>query len=182
MEAKKDIRKCVLDRRNSLSKKEWEEKSHRIIEKLTSHPFFLEAAEVYCYIDFRNEVKTRDFIEQCWKSNKKVAVPKIEDEQMKFYYISSWDDVAAGFCGIYEPHTNHLAEESSACIVMPGAVFDQKLNRIGYGGGYYDKYLQNHPNCQTIALAFALQIEEQIPCEMHDVRPQIIITEEQIYA
>ncbi len=181
MEAKRDIRKYVLNMRNSLSKTEWEEKSHRIIEKVTSHPIFLEAKEIYCYVDFRNEVKTRDFIEQCWKMNKKVAIPKITEKEMEFYYISSWDEVSYGYWGILEPDTNKLATGDSVCVIMPGAVFDRLRNRIGYGGGYYDKYLHTHPNYKTIALAFELQMVDEIPCEAHDILPQIIVTEEQTY-
>lgn len=182
MEAKKDIRKRVLDIRNSLSKRDWEEKSHIIIEKVTSHPIFLEAEEIYCYINFRSEVNTRNLIEQSWKMNKKVAVPKIENQEMKFYYISSWEDVSSGYWGILEPHTNQIANGTSGCMIMPGAVFDKARNRIGYGGGYYDKYLKIHPSFKTIAIAFELQIENQIPCEEHDILPQLIVTEEKTYA
>ena len=104
MEAKKDIRKRVLDIRNSLSKRDWEEKSHIIIEKVTSHPIFLEAEEIYCYINFRSEVNTRNIIEQSWKMNKKVAVPKIENQEMKFLFANNVHYIS--FLAIDEPFPN----------------------------------------------------------------------------
>ena len=181
MEAKQDIRKRVLEKRNGLNKQEWEEKSDMILEKVISHPIFLRAEEVYCYVDFRNEVATRKLIEKCWECEKKVAVPKIEGKKMTFYYISSWMDLSAGHWGILEPQASEEAKGESVCVIMPGAVFDKKRNRIGYGKGYYDTYLHEHPRYETIALAFELQVEEEIPYEAHDILPQIIVTEEQVY-
>ena len=181
MVTKADIRKSVLEKRNCLDKQEWEEKSSIIFEKVISHPIFLKSEEVYCYIDFRNEVGTRKLIEACWSFGKKLAVPRIEGHSMKFYYISSWEDISKGHWGIIEPHTESLAEGENVCVVMPGAVFDKKRNRIGYGRGYYDSYLHKHLEYKRIALAFELQMEDEIPAEEHDILPNIIITEEQIY-
>lgn len=181
MEAKKDIRNIVLEKRNKMTEKEWEEKSRYITDRLVSHPFFLESNEIYCYVDFRNEVATRQIIEKAWKMQKKVAVPKIDQKDMQFFYITSWDDVKPGHWGILEPCTNCIAEGMNGCVIMPGAVFDQKRNRIGYGGGYYDTYLQQHSMLRTVAIAFEFQILEVIPAEEHDIRPECIITEENIY-
>ena len=181
METKQDIRNRVLKLRNNLSKKEWEEKSQKIVENVTAHPVFLSAEEIYCYVDFRNEVGTKRLIEKCWEMNKKVAVPRIEGSKMEFYYIKSWSDVRSGHWGILEPYTDQRAEANLACVITPGAVFDKCRNRIGYGRGYYDTYLYNHPSYNTIALAFDLQILDDIPFEEHDIRPQMIITEEHIY-
>ena len=181
MEAKQDIRKRVLEKRSSLNKQEWEEKSDKILEKVISHPIFLNAEEIYCYVDFRNEVATRKIIEKCWLLKKAVAAPKIEGNRMEFYYISSWDDLSSGHWGILEPQGGVHAEGKSVCVIMPGAVFDKKRNRIGYGKGYYDSYLKSHPTYKTIALGFELQIENEIPFEAHDILPQMIVTEEQVY-
>lgn len=180
METKVDIRKRVLKKRMELSQKEWEEKSKTITEKLISHPDFLEAEEIYCYVDFRKEVSTKQIIETAWNFHKKVAVPKTV-EDMKFYYISSWEDVSPGNWGILEPITQVRAEGKNVCVIMPGAVFDFEKNRIGYGKGYYDTYLHLHPAYKTVALAFELQMLDNIPAEEHDICPQMIITEEHTY-
>lgn len=181
MEAKKDIRKRVLEKRNHMSDKAWEEKSHCIYEKVVTHPFFMEADAVYCYVDYRREVGTRSIIEHAWKTGKKVAVPKVDGDTMEFYYIESFEELQEGFKGIPEPESKHLASDENMLVVMPGAAFDTNCNRIGYGKGYYDKYLHAHPNHKTIAIAFELQMVDTIPADAYDVCPNIVITEENTY-
>ena len=181
MESKKDIRKCVLAKRNCISNQEWEEKSRLICEKVVTHPFFLQEDAIYCYIDYRNEVGTRIIVEQAWKSGKKVATPKVLGDEMEFYYIQTYDDLEEGYKGIPEPKKANLAIDDKTLVIMPGAAFDANCNRIGYGKGYYDKYLQAHPNYKTLALAFELQMVEHIPTEEYDICPQILITEENTY-
>lgn len=181
MESKKDIRKSVLEKRNLITDKEWEEKSRHICEKVVTHPFFLEANAIYCYVDYRREVGTRAIIEQAWKSGKKIAVPKVNGDTMDFYYIESFDGLQEGFRGIPEPLPKHLACDENVLVIMPGAAFDRKCNRIGYGKGYYDKYLSTHPHYRTLAIAFELQMIDAIPADAYDICPNIIITEEKIY-
>ena len=181
MESKKDIRRRVLTKRSEMKGKEWEENSYRIYEKVVAHPFFLNADTVYCYVDYRREVGTRNIIEKAWKLGKKVAVPKVEGAEMNFYYIHSFDDLKCGYKGILEPDILNPAQGESGLIIFPGAAYDRHCNRIGYGGGYYDKYMGKHEGLQSIALAFECQIEEHIPAEIHDIKPDIIITEEHIY-
>lgn len=181
MESKKDIRKRVLEKRNLISDKEWEEKSHNIFERVVTHPFFLKSNAIYCYVDYRREVGTRKIIERAWKSGKKVAVPKVHGDEMEFYYIHSFEDLQDGFKGIPEPSQKYPANDENALVIMPGAAFDTKCNRIGYGKGFYDKYLHAHQKYKTIAIAFELQIVEAIPADIYDICPNIIITEEKTY-
>lgn len=181
MESKKDIRKRVLAVRNSISKREWEEKSCIIFQTVITHPFFLDSKEIYCYMDYRNEVGTKRMIEAAWKTGKRVAVPKISGDNMEFYYIKSFGELHTGMFGIMEPQEKAPASGKNGLVLMPGAVFDKNRNRIGYGRGYYDRYLNAHPEQKTMALAFAFQVLESIPADIHDIRPQIIVTEEKIY-
>lgn len=181
MESKKDIRKYVLEKRGHLTAKEWEEKSRSIYEKVVSHPFFLNADTVYCYIDYRNEVGTREIIEKAWEDKKKVAVPKVEDSEMSFYFIQEFTDLKEGYRGIPEPEPIFPADEAHALVIMPGAAFDRNCNRIGYGKGYYDKFLNSHKIYHTMAIGFELQMVNRIPSESYDIRPEIVITEENIY-
>ena len=181
MESKKDIRKRVLEKRNCIPDKEWEDKSRLICEKVVTHPFFLQADAIYCYVDYRREVGTAGIIEQAWMSGKKVASPKVLGDEMEFYYIQSFEDLEEGYKGIAEPKQTNLALDENVLIIMPGAAFDATCNRIGYGKGYYDKYLQAHRDYKTIAIAFELQIVEAIPAEVYDICPDIIITEEKTY-
>lgn len=181
MVKKQDIRSDVLNKRNQISEKKWDEHSHLIYEKVVSHPFFLDSDEIYCYIDFRNEVGTRKIIEEAWRLGKKVAAPRIEQSEMHFYYIQAFSELEIGHFGVLEPTNHKKAEGSNVLVIMPGAAFDLQKNRIGYGKGYYDKYLQLNPSYKTIALAFQLQIVPAIPYDQYDIKPEQIITEENIY-
>lgn len=181
MESKKDIRKRVLAKRNLITDKEWEERSRLIYEKVVTHPFFLEADAIYCYVDYRREVGTCAIIEHAWELGKKVAAPKVNGEEMEFHYIQSFEDLQEGFKGIPESKQMHPANDENVLVIIPGAAFDAKCNRIGYGKGYYDKYLHVHSNYKTIAIAFELQMVETIPAEAYDICPDIIITEEKTY-
>lgn len=181
MESKKDIRKRVLADRYNLTDSEWEDKSRLIYEKVVTHPFFLQADAVYCYVDYHREVGTRSILEHAWKQGKKVAVPKVNGETMEFYYIHSFKDLKIGYKGILEPEEDHPATDNYALVLMPGAAFDLRCNRIGYGKGYYDKYLHAHPDYKTLALAFDLQVVDCIPADEYDICPDIIMTEENNY-
>lgn len=181
MESKRDIRKRVLTKRSNIEEKEWEEKSHRIYEKVVTHPFFLDADEIYCYVDYKKEVGTKKILEAAWELKKKVAVPKIIGEDMEFFYIHDFTELESGYCQILEPTKKELAQGKNVLVVMPGAVFDWKRNRIGYGKGFYDRYLQKNSDYLTMALAFELQMVDRIPADAHDVRPEVIITEEDLY-
>ena len=181
MESKKDIRSRVLEKRNCITDKEWEEKSHEIYEKVVTHPFFFEADSIYCYVDYRREVGTRAIIEKSWEMGKKVAVPKVNGTEMNFYYISQFSDLKEGYRGILEPDPQFPASDKKALVIMPGAAFDRNRNRIGYGKGYYDKFLRVHQNYSTIAICFECQLVDQIPATDLDIRPDFLITEENIY-
>ena len=101
MDTKRDIRKRVLSYRDSMDKKEWEENSRKIMNCVLTHPFFLESNNIYCYVDYRNEVETKSIINKAWELGKRVAVPKIEGEDMKFYYISDFSDLKEGYRGFW---------------------------------------------------------------------------------
>ena len=181
MVKKQDIRKDVLNQRNQMPEKEWEELSHEIYKKVVTHPFFLSADEIYCYIDFRKEVGTRKIIEEAWNLGKRAAVPRIEASEMNFYYIESFSELESGCFGVLEPTGNEIAKGKQVLVIIPGAAFDKTKNRIGYGKGYYDRFLNKYPAYRTLALAFELQMVEEIPSDSFDVKPNQIVTEEKIY-
>lgn len=181
MESKKDIRTSVLKLRSRMSDEEWCSKSAIISDRVVKHPAFLEADTIYCYVDYKREAGTCSIIEMAWESGKKVAVPKVDGEEMQFYYIRDFSELSEGYYGIMEPYTGKIADAVKPLVIMPGAVFDKMRSRIGYGGGFYDKFLASHPSFKTLAIAFEFQVLEQIPTDSHDICPDILITEEQIY-
>lgn len=156
---------------------DWHEKSNRITDYVISHPVFKNAADVYCYINFRKEVCTCSIIETAWKLGKRVAAPKVNGRTMDFFYFNSFKELVPGCYGILEPPGVHKANGENALVIMPGAVFDQKKNRIGYGGGYYDRYLKQHPDLTRMAVAFSFQCLNAIPSEPYDQKPEILVTE-----
>ena len=181
MESKKDIRKKVLNARNQISEKEWEENSHKICQKVVSHPFFLQADTVYCYLNYLKEVGTQEIVEISWNLGKNVAVPKVEGEEMHFYYIDSYSDVASGYRNILEPTTNRLADGDFGLVIMPGVAFDRMRNRIGFGKGFYDRYMAKNSHLTSIAIAHEMQLVDNIVNDKFDYCPDILITEENIY-
>lgn len=182
METKQDIRKRVLKQRIAMPKEEWQEKSRMISEKVISHPAFCSAEEIFCYVSCRSEADTYAILREAWRQGKKTAVPKVHGKEMDFYYIQSFDELEEGCFKIPEPVTAKKAEGKNVLVIVPGAAFDRRRNRIGYGKGFYDRYLEKHSECRTLAIAFGFQIVERIPASEHDVLPEILITEECTYA
>lgn len=180
MRTKQEIRKQVLKKRAELPAEVWKAKSEVLMQKVLAHPLYQHADIIYGYLSYNREVDTWELLSRALQDGKKVAVPKVQGKEMEFYYIENLKDVEPGTKGIYEPKgdASRLACEESALILMPLVGFDQYHNRLGYGGGYYDRYLQKHPAHSTMGLAFSLQETEPIPTEPTDRRPDVILTEE----
>lgn len=180
MEKKKQIRKITMQNRLLMSQKEVLEKSKEITKMVLELPEYQQADTIFCYVDFRNEVRTREIIEDAWKQNKKVAVPKVEGQVMNFYQVRRWTDLKEGYMKILESKEECVKIEvqtEDMLMIMPGVAFDEKCNRIGYGGGYYDRYLAERDEICKIALAFENQIYQELPCEEHDLKPDFVVTE-----
>ncbi len=134
---------------------------------------------VYLYLSIGSEVDTMPVLRELWKRNIPVAAPRVEGNEMAFYYIRRPEELSPGFRGILEPVTAvSLAEEKEALILAPGAAFDLRGYRIGYGGGYYDRYLKAHPGHMAMALAYEFQLAEEIFADPWDEPVQWILTEE----
>lgn len=178
MEKKQDIRTRILSLRDQLPEEARQAKSDCICKAVVGHELFLAAKTIYCYVSFRSEVDTQAIIRHAWRAGKKVAVPKVTgNHEMCFYYIDSMADLKPGFFQVPEPVTGTVAKESDALVIMPGAAFDQKGGRIGYGKGFYDYYLTENPGQPRMGLAFALQVLDVIPSDAHDVKVQMLATE-----
>ena len=107
---KQMLRKQMLIQRTSLSSDQRITKTQIITQKVIDHPLFQESEEIYCYLDYRQEVGTRDIISKAWKSGKKVAIPKVVDEKMQFCYIQNFEETIIGYKGIEEPKNSDIAE------------------------------------------------------------------------
>ena len=125
-------------------------------------------------------VDTISLVSRFIKMGKKVAAPKVERDEIAFYEIGSIRECRPGAFGILEPASYKAPADEKGLILLPGLAFDMSGNRLGYGGGFYDKYLKSHPDYPCAALAFELQILDEVPHEEHDKTVDYIITPERI--
>ena len=109
-----------------------------------------------------------------------VYVPKVYGQDMEFIEITDYEELASGNFGILEPVSDDFEEIEDGLMFMPGIAFDHSRNRIGFGGGYYDRYLARHAGLVTVALAYEFQIVDKIDSEPTDIRPHIIVTESEV--
>lgn len=167
--------------RRTLSIDEITRNSKIIIDRLLTTKEYSFYDCIYTYVGFGGEVSTQLLIETALKEGKKVACPKIAHGEMNFYYINNLEDLEPGHFGVLEPPAGNIAESHEALVVMPGVAFDRERNRVGFGKGYYDKYLGKHKSYATIALAFDFQITESIVSEPFDIKPQLLITKSRIF-
>lgn len=185
--SKQELRSRYLAYRDSLSLGERKEKSKRIWEQLIREKAFEEAENVLVYMDYRSEVMTTGLVEELFRSEKKVFAPKVEGMDIRFYQVESMEDFVSGYQGIREPEGSPeklfdpgMAKERKSFLLVPLAVFDRERGRMGYGKGFYDRYLAGAPGLFSAGLAFSCQMAGKVPTQAHDKKPDIIITEKEI--
>ena len=187
MEEKKRLRKQILALRDAMPADEREEKSRRIAEMLVSMPLYDGTDILLTYVNYQSEVDTTDLVNKALADGKRVFAPKVSGETMEFYQLTGMEDLQEGYKGIREPVCGEMFDAETVkgqmLMLMPGAVFDEECHRIGYGKGFYDRYLKRllktGISVQTLALCYECQVLSKIPFEKHDVRPQAILTEMQ---
>lgn len=177
------IRKQMKQLRADMTRTERFEKSMQIFEQLITVPEFKRADRIYTYVSMDNEIDTIMLIDYSLSIEKRVFVPRVSGKDMEFYEISDISELSPGYMGIYEPDINGKEPDYSRTgfMCMPGLAFDRSYNRIGYGGGFYDRYLSVDNKLYKAALAYEAQLLESIPAQDGDVRPDMIVTEESIY-
>ena len=195
MESKPCIRRIALDRRDLLRPEEVAVKSEAILERLFSLEKYEQANMVMAYMSFKNEVSTEQLIARCLRSGRRVVVPRVEKstpaasggvvKSLGIYEIKeAGQHMVTGYMGIAEPDASILHRVDPLeidMVVVPGVAFDMDRNRIGYGGGYYDRFLCTlRPDCLKVAVAFELQVFDSIPAASYDIPVDIIVTEERI--
>ena len=182
---KKTIREEMLLRRGELTDKEVRRYSETIIQRLTGSSFYRECRNLCIYQAFRNEVSCDTIMSLAWSDGKRVYTPVTDKtgKSIAFYQITEYTNWQQGAYGIMEPMITPDDQplQEPALILMPGLAFDRNRNRLGYGGGYYDRYLARHQGNITVALCYSFQItENELPNEEHDILPDYIVTEKEI--
>ncbi len=176
------LRKQALQRRETLAFGERLKKDKRIKERFLQLEEFQRAERIFFYASYRAEVDTFELISEALRQNKRVALPKVYPEKkvMRFYWIRALNTVSPGYRGIPEPvpEDEAMAEEADL-VVVPAVAYNERGYRLGYGGGYYDRFLKEvRKETITVGLAYDEQIIGPLPTDDWDMPVDIVITEE----
>lgn len=211
---KSELRRQILSVRDRLEPEVRARYDEKIRERVFAHPVYRAAQIILAYAGYRSEVDTAVMIRRALDDGKYVFAPKVCGTEMEFWQITSPEDLHSGYKGIPEPVERVSFPEwigrpqdpeskgtereplrrirQNVMLWMPGAVFDRERNRIGYGKGFYDRYLgrlcgsgREKRICgvrtefilTTAALAYTCQLVQELSCEAHDVKPDMVITE-----
>lgn len=167
---KQALRKMIREKKRAMTEAQIEQASARLAQLLYSSPLYRQATTIYGYLPYNQEVRTVPMLEQALAEGKRVAVPKVYGDEMRFLYIDDLSRVEKGYAGIPEPiDDGPLAEDPTALVLMPGLAFDRAGHRIGYGGGFYDKFLSAEPDHPTLALCYGFQMLDELPTEEFDI-------------
>ena len=167
---KKELRRTIRERKRAMTEEEIVSRSEKLGVLFAQSEAYKAAKTIYGYLPYNQEVRTVPMLEQALKDGKRVAVPKVYGDEMKFLYLDDLTKVSKGYAGIPEPIADEpVADDKTALVLMPGLAFDPAGHRIGYGGGFYDKFLAAEPNHPTLALCYEFQMLPELHTEEHDI-------------
>lgn len=167
---KKELRKQIRDQKRAMTPMQIQRASSRLGELFAASKLYQAAKTIYGYLPYNQEVRTVPMLQRALEEGKRVAVPKVYGDEMKFIYLDDLSAVAEGYAGIPEPIADGpVAEDQTALVLMPGLAFDPEGHRIGYGGGFYDKFLAAEPEHPTLALCYDFQMLPKLETEAFDM-------------
>lgn len=167
---KQELRRAIRERKRAMTEEEIVERSNALAEKFYNTPAYQAASTIYGYLPYNQEVRTIPMLQRALDEGKRVAVPKVYGEEMRFIYLDDLTQVSKGYAGIPEPIADApVAEDKQALVLMPGLAFDPQGHRIGYGGGFYDKFLAKEPHHPTLALCYGFQMQAHLDTEEFDI-------------
>ncbi len=173
---KKELRKWIREQKRAMTPQMVAQASAELAQKLFATSFYRNANTIYGYLPYNQEVRTVPILEQALQDGKKVAVPKVYGDTMRFIYLDDLSQVAPSDMGIPEPIQDEpIASDQTALVLMPGLAFDQNGNRMGYGGGFYDKFLAAEPEHPTVALCYGFQMVDAIPTDDYDIPVDLVL-------
>ncbi len=179
---KKNLRRKLLKKRNSLTQEKIGKKSKSIVKKILQLPQIKSKQNFFCYVSYKNEVKTHDLIKILLTQNKTVAVPKIiNKKEMLPIIIKDFNQLRPNKFGILEPQADQPIIEKIEINIMPAVAITKNGARLGMGGGYYDRFIEKHQPETNIALAYEEQILTHIPTNQWDKKVQLVVTDKTCY-
>ena len=185
IQKKEEIRKRIESQRRQLSQTDIATKSRIICDKLVRFDAFQSAETIHSYVAWRNEVNTHELIKSTLKEGRRVVVPVVDlpNHALLHSEIEQFEELQPGTFGILEPPKSFLRSVPISdldLIIVPGVAFDLRGDRIGYGGGYYDRFLRQ-TSAKKVALAYHFQIVDQIPTNARDQSVDIVVTEKGVF-
>ena len=164
------LRKQIREKKRAMTEGEILEASARLGQLFAASEAYRQAKSIYGYLPYNQEVRTVPMLEQALRDGKRVAVPKCYGDEMRFIWMEDLSKVEKGYAGIPEPvEDGPVADDETALVLMPGLAFDSEGRRIGYGGGFYDRFLAKEPDHPTLALCYAFQMLPKLETEEFDI-------------
>ena len=174
----------MRSKRASMSKEDRDIASHKIVANLIDNPIYKAANTIMAYASMPEEIQLNELFDNAFDNDKMIAIPLIIGRgTMRPVFLPTVEDLVIGDFGIMtvrQDKRQFVEFEDIDCIIVPGAAFDRCGNRLGLGGGYYDRFLQRVPNAKRVALSFNCQLIDIVPSEPHDAKVDVIITESEI--
>lgn len=173
---KRELRALIGEKKRALTEAQIEQASAELARLLFAHPLYRNARTLYAYASYNQEVRTLPIIRRALADGKQVALPRVFGEKIRFLLITAPEELCDGYHGIPEPPESCLpAQDRDALVLMPGLAFDREGHRMGYGGGFYDRFLAAEPH-PTVALCYAFQLLPSLPVEPHDVPVNAVLS------
>jgi len=182
-EEKRMIRREILLKRSEIPLEQRKLADMVIADRIIGHQWFYRAEILLGFVNYDSEISTKEILEEALLKGKKLFLPKIEKDTMVFYRIQSMDDLAEGYKGIPEPKGDteafdyELYKDYRMLMLMPGVAFDIYGNRMGYGKGFYDRFLADKELLQTysIGIGYKCQQVDRLPVDEYDIKPYQVI-------
>lgn len=178
MGEKKQIRDLLKRRREGLAPAQVQGLSEKICRNIRRQPWFLQAGTVCFYYPLGNEVDLLPLAREALGMGKELAFPRVEGKGMEFFRVGSLEEFREGSFHVMEPTGSEPVTVVGALALVPGVGFDAHGNRLGYGGGYYDRYFASHPDMVKVGVAYGLQLVGQLEKGEYDVPMDGVVTEE----
>ena len=167
---KKALRKQIREKKRAMTEGQILEASARLGELFAASEAYRQAKSIYGYLPYNQEVRTVPMLERAIRDGKRVAVPKCYGDEMRFIWMDDLSKVEKGYAGIPEPIADGpVADDETALVLMPGLAFDPQGRRVGYGGGFYDRFLAKEPEHPTLALCYDFQMLPELETEEFDI-------------
>jgi 5-formyltetrahydrofolate cyclo-ligase len=167
---KTELRNSIRAKKRAMTEEEIVSRSEALAQQFYASEAYKNAKTIYGYMPYNQEVRTVAMLEQALKDGKRVAIPKCYGDEMKFIFIDDLTKVEKGYANIPEPIADEpVADDETALVLMPGLAFDPQGHRIGYGGGFYDKFLASEPGHPTLALCYDFQMLPHLETEEFDI-------------